>query len=279
MLRSVVVKVGFTEPQGRVLEMIGALRSFGVEEVHIVHVHEGADRPLAEKRRKALDALRAEAEGLGLKAETHVFTGPPARRLLDAAEHLDADCVCVAWVHKAVLRQALLGSIDGDILRLSDIPVFLFKRGFLSPTETLDSVLYATDFQVTDTKVMPYLKNKDFQARVLYLLNVRERAPDPATDKARSEEVMENLGRLASECAHAYDEVQPMETVGTTRRQIVRQAKSLGVDLVVVGKSDSPDVLSKLTGSTAEYLPHRAPCSIFIVPGHRDRGGRREESR
>jgi nucleotide-binding universal stress UspA family protein len=38
---------------------------------------------------------------------------------------------------------------------------------------------------------------------------------------------------------------------------------------VVAGKSDKPDMLSQLLGSTAEALPSRAPCSVFMVPGRR----------
>jgi len=269
MLKAALVKVSLKEPAGRVAEMLAALRSFGTQEVYLVHVRTSASRAFPKKKRVLLERLREKAEALGLIAEVHILHGHVPTRILQAAWQLDADYIAIAWVHKAVLRQALLGSIDVDIVRMSDSPVFIFKRRFLGRTENLDSVLYATDFQATDRKVMPYLKNKGFQARMLYMLHVGDRAPDPATDKARRKEVLANLDRLANDCAHAYESVKALEVMGSVGRTIVRTAKSTGVELIIVGKVDHPDLFKKLTGSVADQLPHRAPCSVFIIPGFR----------
>jgi len=267
MLDTALVKVSLKEPPGRVAEMVGALRSFGTQEVFLVHVRTSDSRPFPEKKRLRLERIREKVEALGLAVEVHVLHGHVPTRVLQAAWQLGADYIAVAWVHKAVLRQALLGSIDGDIVRLSDAPVFIFKRRFLGRTDTLDSVLYATDFQATDARVMPYLKNREFQARALYMLHVGERAPDPATDEKRRERVLDNLSRLANQCAHAYESVNTLESVGPVGRTIVKAARTAGVDLVIVGKVDHPDMFRKLTGSVADQLPHRAPCSVFIIPG------------
>jgi len=268
MLKTAVVKVSLKEGPGRMVEMVAALRSFGTQEVHLVHVRSSAGRAFPERKRLQLERVREKAEALGLAAEVHILEGHAPTRILQAAWQLDADYIAIAWVHKAVLRQALLGSIDGDIVRMSDSPVFIFKHRFLGRTESLDSVLYATDFQATDSRVMPYLKNKEFQARAMYMLHVGERAPDPATEKTRREEVLANLTRLANECAHAYESVETLEAVGPVGRTIIKTAKVTGVDLVIVGKVDTPDMFKKLIGSVADQLPHRASCSVFIIPGY-----------
>jgi len=268
MLKSALVKVSLKEPPGRVVEMLAALRSFGTQEAHLVHVRTSASRAFPEKKRARLERLREKAEALGLMADVHILQGHVPTLVLQAAWQLDADYIAIAWVHKAVLRQALLGSIDADIVRMSDSPVFIFKRRFLGRSENLDSVLYATDFQATDRKVMPYLKNKGFQARALYMLHVGDRAPDPATDKTRRKEVLANLRRLANDCAHAYESVETLEAMGPVGRTIVKTAKATGVDLIIVGKVDHPDMFKKLTGSVADQLPHRSPCSVFIIPGY-----------
>lgn len=276
MLKSAVIKVSLKEPQGRVAEMMGAMRSLGTEEVHLVHVRgQGAGY---EKQRAKLEVLREDAVELGLTAEVHIPEGHAPTRVLQAAFHLDADYISIPWVKKAILRQALMGSIDDDILRMSDTPVLIFKQGLFSRTQSLDSILYATDFRATDAKVMPYLKDRDFKARALYMLHVRERAPDPDTDTARSRAVLDNLRRLAAECAHAYDEIEHLEAVGSTRKQIVRQSRVLGVDLIVAGKADNPDMLDNILGSTVEHLAHRAACSLFVVPGHKPAEKRAREA-
>jgi nucleotide-binding universal stress UspA family protein len=268
MLKTALVKVSLREPPGRVAEMLAALRSFGTRAVHLVYVRTSDGRIFSEKRRATLERIREEAEASGLAADVHVMAGQAPSRVLEAASRFQADYIAIAWLHKAVLRQTLLGSIDGDIVRMSGAPVFIFKRRFLGRTESLDSVLYATDFQATDGRVMPYLRNKDFQARTLYMLHVRERAPDPDTDDDRRQKVLANLRRLARECAHAYENVETLEALGPVRRTIVSTAKATGVDLVIVGKVDNPDMVKKLTGSVADQLPHRSPCSVFIIPGY-----------
>lgn len=278
MLKKALVKVSLKEPTVRVAEMVAALRSFGTQEVHLVHVRTSGGRTLPEKKRAQLERFREQAEALGLAAEVHILDGHAPTRILQAAWQLDADYIAIAWVHKAVLRQALLGSIDGDIVRMSDSPVFIFKQRFLGRTESLDSVLYATDFQATDARVMPYLKNRGFQARALYMLHVGERAPDPATDTTRREEVLANLSRLAAECAHAYERVESLEAVGPVGRTIVKTARATSVDLVIVGKVDNPDMFKKLVGSVADQLPHRAPCSVFIIPGYGPGSGAKSEA-
>jgi nucleotide-binding universal stress UspA family protein len=268
MLKTALVKVSLREPAGRLAEMLAALRSFGTEAVHLVYVRPPDGRALPERRRAKLARIREEADAASLAADVHVMAGHAPGCVLEAASRLQADYIAIAWLHKAVLRQTLLGSIDGDIVRMSGAPVFIFKRRFLGRTESLDSVLYATDFQATDGRVMPYLRNKDFQARTLYMLHVRERAPDPDTDDRRRQRVLANLERLASECAHAYENVETLEALGPVRRTIVSTAKATGVDLIIVGKVDDPDVVKKLTGSVADQLPHRSPCSVFIIPGY-----------
>ena len=77
----------------------------------------------------------------------------------------------------------------------------------------------------------------------------------------------DKLQRLADECAGAYNSVEKLNVVGTVRNQIVRKAKSHGVDLIVVGKQDKAKGLDQLLGSTAEALPYKAHCSIFIISG------------
>ncbi|MCA1743899.1 MAG: universal stress protein, partial [Desulfovibrionales bacterium] len=61
--------------------------------------------------------------------------------------------------------------------------------------------------------------------------------------------------------------VEAIETRGSAGKQIVKQAAVLDVDLIVVGKSEKPNAMSQVVGSTAEILPHKTRCNIFIIPG------------
>jgi nucleotide-binding universal stress UspA family protein len=86
------------------------------------------------------------------------------------------------------------------------------------------------------------------------------------TEEKRIESVRSNLERLGRECEHAYEKIELIDTIGFVRKEIIRHARSHNVDLIVVGKSERQDAMSRIIGSTAENLPHKAPCSVFIIP-------------
>ncbi|GAB7023604.1 universal stress protein [Salidesulfovibrio brasiliensis] len=267
MLQRAAVKTSLGEPRKKFLEMIEFLGNYGTKEIRLIHVRTKTNYRQREEAEEKLALLCAEIEQLGFSAESVIRNGSAPSVTIDVAEEVGADYLTIYWQPKALLRNALLGSIDSDILRMSNLPVFIYNPRLFRPVTELESVLYATDFKYTDAVIMPYLINSRFKAKHLYLLHVGERAPDPMTEEERKQRVVDNLQRLADECAHAYEEVEVIETIGRVYKQIVRQAKAKAVELIVVGKSENPDTMSRLIGSTAEILPHKAHCSVFVIPG------------
>ncbi|WP_029893238.1 universal stress protein [Desulfohalovibrio reitneri] len=267
MLEKAAIKVSLKEPRAKFLDMMRFLKSFGTSTVHLVHVYSGSSGK-QEERQRQLDKLAAEVRELGFTATATAKRGHVSYQTIATSRELEVDYLGIYWLPKAVLVQALLGSIDSDILRLSDVPVFVYNRRLMNASTQLKRVLYATDFQATDKKVIPYLRNQDFQAEELVLLHVGERAPDPATEHTRQQCVQDNLERLAGELRHAYSNVKTLQVVGNQRKQILRQAYLHKVDLIVVGKADKPKPLKALLGSTAEILPDKSRRSVFIIPGY-----------
>lgn len=266
MLEKAAVKVSFGEPRKKFLNMAAFLRDFGTTTIDLIHVAAAGQSGLKEAAAQ-LEELGREVGALGFTVQTHLRQGSAPPAIVGAAEERDVDYLALYWMPKPLLRNALLGSIDSDILRLSCLPVFIYNPKLFKAAEGFESVLYATDFTYTDAVVLPYLVNRKFKARKLYLLHVGNRAPDPVTEEQRRQGVLDNLQRLARECAHAYEDVEVVQTIGLTRNQIVKQAGAKDVDLIVAGKSENPDALSQVVGSTAEILPHKAGCSVFIIPG------------
>lgn len=266
LLSTAAVKISLDEPRKKFLEMIACLKSYGTRQIHLVHIRTKSRYIYMEKAEALLEEIAGEVAAMGLDVGQHIHTGSAPSMFVDTAVSLGADYLCLYWRPKGLLRHALLGSIDSDILRISNLPVFIHKPRLFADSTLLDRVLYATDFTSTDAAAMPYLVNSRFKARILYLLHVRERAPDPATDKALQESVLDNLRRLADQCRQAYDQVEIIESLGMVRREITRQAKATSADLIVVGKSEKPDAVARFIGSTAEILPHKTRCSIFVIP-------------
>jgi len=73
--------------------------------------------------------------------------------------------------------------------------------------------------------------------------------------KQRLEELAENLGIEKSEC---------FVSQGSTRREILRLAKELNTDLIVIG-SHGREGIQRLLGSTANAVLHGAPCDVLAV--------------
>ncbi|WP_167590435.1 universal stress protein [Oceanidesulfovibrio indonesiensis] len=266
MLRSAAVKVGLNEPRTRFLDMLRLMQSFGTSQVHLVHIASGSHRKMEAVEQKLAELTDAVRE-LGFEASAVIKGGSVPSKTVSVSRELEVDYLAVYWLPKAVLVQAIMGSIDADILRLSDMPVLVYNRSLMNASTRLQKVLYATDFQATDANVLPYLVNKEFQAEELFLLHVGERAPDPATEHTRQQCVQSNLERLAEECAPAYEKVHTLHVVGSHRHQILRQADANKVDLIVMGKADTPKPLKNLLGSTAEAVADKSRRSVFIVPG------------
>ena len=268
MLQTAAIKVSLEEPRSRFLEMARCIKSFGTEKIYLIHVRTSNRKS---KHNKVISSLRELADSireLDFSVEIYLQQGQIATEIVDLSRELGVDFICIYWIPKGALRNILLGSIDSDILRMSDRPVFVYNRKwYQTPAKIYERVMYATDFQATDSKVMPYLRYENFKAENLLILHVGERAPDPHAEKQRLNRVHQDLQRLAKECSHAYSQVETIEVVGRPKSQIVRQARIHKVDLIVIGKSDKPKPLEQLMGSTAEAIPHKAKCSVFIIPG------------
>jgi nucleotide-binding universal stress UspA family protein len=266
LLNTAAVKISLDEPKKKFLEMITCLQSYGTTRVHLIHIRTKSRYIHREKAESRLEELSEEVAAMGFKVTSHIQNGHAPSLFVELAESLGTDYLCLFWRPKGLLSQTLLGSIDSDILRISNLPVFIYKPRLFTPAVELNQVLYATDFRSTDAAAMPYLVDSRFKAETLYLLHVGDRAPDPVTDKARREEVLDNLRSLAAQCKHAYGQVEVIETIGLVSREITRQARTNNADLVVVGKSEKPDAMARFVGSTAEILPHKIHCSVFIIP-------------
>ncbi|ARN57086.1 universal stress protein [Sedimentisphaera salicampi] len=265
MLKTAVIKLDLKEPAEKLLEMAEFMRHFGTKTLHIISTADNHRnrKSINEKTEEAAEKFRS----LGYNAQVHIRRGNSATQTLKLAEELKADYIGLYWIPAGVIRRALLGSVDAEILWRARIPVFVYKRrGYLDKKKKLESLLYATDFQETDSKVLPYLCHQQNPAVKLYLLHVGERAPDPYAEQQRRELAKKNLARLAEKCSKAFGSVEQIEVVGWPKRRILFQAWSKDVDLVVLGQSDKSSTFEKILGSTAEAVVHKSRRNALLIP-------------
>ena len=265
MLEHAVIPVDIHRRFDDTMAMAAFLEYFTTRRVCLVHIDSGRDR---NKTTRILDDRRQQLAGLGLQTELVLRRGHIATAVVEAASAVGGDFICIPWKRKGMLKRSLLGSTTMDIIRMSDIPVFVFKKpGLAHDGSRLNRVLYATGFAKTDSRVVPYLTSSGLKAEHLTLLHVGQRAPDPVAEQERLARVNKNLDRLANECAPFFSSITSKEVIGTPRRQIVLQARILKTDLIVVGTFDSSDSLDQVLGSTAQAITYSTPCPVLTVPG------------
>lgn len=290
---SALFPVGLNERSSRIESVLTFLGRLGTEEVVLLHVV-GGEAEHAHRARSRLEEACEQITARGLSCRTMVRRGSSASVIVELARSEGLDFICVPWKRKSWLQRTLVGSVTTDVVRLADVPVLVHKesrgdaqraaeaaggtagdgagRGGTATAGTgtdtpqkLSGVLFATNFQATDASVVPYAAYCGRIARELHILNVRERAPDPAAEEKREREVQANLERLAGECSGEYASVEKSAVLGSPRRSILRYAGRNSIELIVLGKSDAPAPLAGMMGSTAEEVSHSARCSVLIV--------------
>ena len=135
-------------------------------------------------------------------------------------------------------------------------------------------ILLAVDFTpVTDTVTRQAMELcQEFKARLSLVHVVEFTQMDLSNDlvlpqeleidqermkqaRQRLEELAKNTGVDKSEC---------FVSQGSTRREILRLAKELNTNLIVIG-SHGREGIQRLLGSTANAVLHGAPCDVLAV--------------
>ena len=80
--------------------------------------------------------------------------------------------------------------------------------------------------------------------------------------KARGERI---LFELAGEAIAAGVKATFVQQVGNVGDMICERAKTLPVDLIIVGSHGRRGLNELLMGSVSSYVMHRAPCSVMVV--------------
>ncbi len=79
------------------------------------------------ERRKYLDQWVEKLSGEGLKVSAQVVTGGAAETILAVAERTHADLIAMSTHGRGGLARLLMGSVAGEVVRNSRVPVLLVR--------------------------------------------------------------------------------------------------------------------------------------------------------
>ncbi len=137
-LAKVLLAHDFSQPAGAALAAaLEVAQAFGAE-VHVVHVlprrlellspyelklPEPLIREFQQEAHRKLEPILAELRAAGLRGESHLREGDPARRIADEAERLGADLIVMGTRGHTGLKHLLLGSVAERTHRIAPCPV------------------------------------------------------------------------------------------------------------------------------------------------------------
>lgn len=81
----------------------------------------------AEQALTYLDRISAQAHAAGVKAQSMVKQGQPAKQIVNAANEVDADVIAMATHSRRGINKLMFGSVAEEVLHLSNLPILLVR--------------------------------------------------------------------------------------------------------------------------------------------------------
>jgi nucleotide-binding universal stress UspA family protein len=140
----------------------------------------------------------------------------------------------------------------------------------------IKKIMIPTDFSEYSNHALKYAVTiaQSFQAK-LYLMHVCElpltspmlpAEPYPTATRAQEQrEEEKTLKRLAEELRTRGMDAEPVFELGRPYMEIVRAAKELDVDLVILATHGRKGLTHLVFGSTAEKVVRLSPCPVLTV--------------
>lgn len=268
MFENTLIPVAYGERPEELRKIGETLKNFGARSICLYHVNESGSLFRGSDISWFM-LLQEVLEEVGLAVEVKRGDGHIASSISEAALFQGCDEIYLKAKRRWHLRTILLGSISQDLLRLSDVPVFVHKirprlpdgGAGLSREDLI--VLYATNLDAASVRPIPYIK--EFHGARCHILHARERMADPATERRRRDAVAEELHALEEELHPYFGLVTSEQRIGDPATQVLHISDWINADVVVLGRKN-PTFLSAPMGDTAERVVNESKASIFLVP-------------
>ena len=290
-LRKILAGTDFSLVAEAAVEQAASLAAAAGAELRLVHAESYAEASeaavalqpatLEAMRAHALRQLENRAGELrrgGLAVTTVVEHGQPSVVLLSEAANWGADLLVVGTRGLGGLRGLLLGSTARRVVERAACPVLAVHGPLAGSRGARRRVLVATDFS-DDAKgaVRCAARLLGLSGRDTVVLTHALHAPAMVSlasapfDSAELQVVMRHeaqvaLDREAEALGAAGLEVKAQLLDGFPPQVLVRAARDLDADLVVMGTRGRTGLSHLLLGSTAERVMQLAACPVLVVP-------------
>lgn len=227
---------------------------------------------LVTETRERMRATLRKSVAPTLVRSLEVDIGRPARVLAAAAVRHKAGLVVLGGKHHGAVARALGGSTARDLLRLSDVPVWVSR----AEPRRVQRILVALDLSEASRPTLAlaerYAALLDAELRALHVLeplpvalparslaSIRPYGPDVQGLRREWEAELERLRTGEVELERALK-------TGAAAETIASDAEEWKADLIVLGSHGHGWVDRILLGSTTEQVLRLLPTSLLVVP-------------
>jgi nucleotide-binding universal stress UspA family protein len=205
--------------------------------------------------------------------------GPVVQQILQEAESLPADLIVMGTHGLSGFERLILGSITEKVLRKAHCPVLTVPPA--SPeapggARPFASIVCAVDFSPASLKALEYgLALAQESGKRLTLVHVFDWPVDrpvptgaePATPSARQyqDSARQELHAAVPKDARLWCDVQEVTAIGRPHEEILRVAKDVKADLVVLGVHSRRTLEFGLFGSTTNQVVRHAACPVLTI--------------
>lgn len=264
MFKHLSVAVDFSPAWDAISGNLPRLRAWGCERVTLVHVlgSHYPQAPAVTHREHYEERLAESAAALaraGFRTDVLIETGDPAVALVEVGGRISADCIVAGTQGHSTLRDFFIGSTVLNVARLTDRPVLLL------PVDGADAVPKKLTKVVLGSDCSEAAKGAERFFLDLLATGVEgvavcaiERG-DPSDQSQEQHCAGIHIERLEQCCLGLQSRIER----GAAPEVIIRVAREVGADLIVVGKRGHNRMRELMLGSTAEAVCRRAA----LIPG------------
>lgn len=219
---------------------------------------------------KHLEPFAERARQAGVDCEILVRQGIAPRLILECAHEKNADRIIMGSRCPGAIGKILLGSVAEEVLRASQIPVCIVGPAVLDKAfqgYKIKMILAATSLEegcIAPVALAAQIALEESARLILlHVMKVSEKADILA--RRTLEQIEEDLKSLVPAEIRSQLLIEPMVVPGEAAEEILFQAKSQRVDLLVLGAQEA-SVVSTLARSGVVYrvLAH-APAPVLTL--------------
>jgi nucleotide-binding universal stress UspA family protein len=279
MHRNILVPLDESEEAEAILAEVQRVASFR-DHVYLLHVVPHRAFPaglsaadgvaLLEGRQKNLRAIRSrwlpDQPGLDI-----VRAGDPAEEILGVALEKNINLIAMSTHGRGAIGRFLMGSVAGEVVRNSQLPVLLTRPGMMPASGALERILVAVDALVTPEHLLETVKTLAAAPKAeIILCHVVAPVTDPAPVWAFPDRLSilnspeSRLKSLAETLKKEGFAARSFVSDGDAIEEILAQARYEEVDLIALSTHARKGLERLFEGSVAEGVLRRSPVTVLL---------------